>query len=344
MNTLLKDICEQPVALNSALNEYKNYLPSLKSLKKHYGGRTIVFVGMGASLFASYVAAVWLNKKGITAFAVDASELLYYNINGLPQDSLVVLISQSGESIEIRGLIQIFKEKGIDVIGISNAPDSFLSRELEKVFLLKVCGDHSVAVKTYTSSLVLLSLVAEAFAGGNTASVIEGFARAIEGMVKFTDKGMENMGPAAEMFHRGGYIVLAGRGFSYASAQEGALLLKEGCKVYAEGMTGGGFRHGAVEIVDSDVRTVIFAPGDTDLPLRLTNQVLDYGGKVLLISGSPQKIEHPDLVKLATGQETEYGAVLFEIVPVQFLCYLLAEHKGIQAGYFRNTVSVIKTE
>ena len=296
------------------------------------GGRVLI-TGIGASLFASIPLEYSLCSLGIDAVAVEAGELLHYRHAGFC-DAIAVVVSRSGESIEVARLLKLLKGRQ-SIIGVSNEPQSRLARDADVSICVGSLADEMVAIQTYTGTLLTLHLLASAVSNGlepakeTLTALLPAFSQLVESSMSGLNQWDAFLSPDSPVY-------LLARGPSCASAYEGALLFNEVAKSAAVGMATASFRHGPVEVVDPDFRGLVFAPqGKTrELNLALAHDLAQFGGQI--------RVMGPSLDVFASGmQGCEVPAVpeplapLFEIVPVQAAALRMAELRGIRPGSFR---------
>lgn len=340
---LVDNILAQPESLDRVLRqqcgEGKDSLLQAAALLR--SGRRILITGIGASLFASIPLEYFLCARGIDAVTIEAAELLHYRKEAF-RDAIAIVVSRSGESIEVAKLLAILKGRQ-PLIGITNEPTSLLSRTADVSLFIGSLPDEMVAIQTYTGTLLALYLLASA--------VAESFDAAVEQIVSSRPEFSRLISASFEQIYgwdmfleSGAPIYLLARGPSYASALEGALLFNEIAKLAAVGMPAASFRHGPVELVDRDFRGLIFAPqGSTrDLNTALGRDLASFGGGVRLIGPSPETSQGKQWCRVPAVPETL--APLFEIVPVQVAALRMAQLRGIPAGSFRYTPQVATDE
>jgi len=289
-------------------------------------GKRVVITGMGASLFASIPLEYILCSQGINAVAIEAGELLHYRLDGF-RDAVTIVVSRSGESIEIARMIEALKGR-TPIIGISNEPLSTLARNADISISIGSLDDEMVAIQTYTGTLLTQYLLANAVADTTTLAS-ESVRETLPAFEQLVQRSVGEMSGWDDFLGVGSPVFLLARGPSCASAYEGALLFNEVAKTAAVGMAAGSFRHGPVEVVDPSFVGLVFAPqGKTrELNLALANDLARFGGRIRVIGPSGGSYELPDIA--------ETLAPMFEIVPVQVAALRMAELKGIYPGSFR---------
>ncbi len=307
----------------------------LRSAKK------VVITAMGASLFASIPFQYYLCSLGLDAVVVEAGELLHYQ-NSSWKDAVVLMVSRSGESVEIARLLETMKGK-VPIIGVSNEPLSRLSRSVDVSLSIGSLRDEMVAIQTYTGTLLTLHLLASAVAGSSDTAAEE-VRRLLPSFASLVEISMHTLTEWEKFLTPNSAIYLLARGPSLASAHEGALLFHEVAKSPAIAMPIASFRHGPVEVVDDNFRGIIFAPQDhvQNLNLSLARDVARFGGRVCMVGPSEPSLQ--DARWCIVPSATPTLAPIFEIVPMQAAAFQLALQRGIEPGSFRYAPQVAVDE
>jgi len=291
----------------------------------------VVITGMGASFFAALPLETELCAMGINTIAVEAGELLHFRRQAY-KDAVVLIVSRSGESIEIAKLLDVLKGRQT-LIGVCNRPQSRLAREADISITIGSLEDDIVALQTYTGTLLVLALLASAVKDSVAETKIE-IEQLLPQFDDLVQKSLQAMHDWDGFLQSKGPIYLLARGGSVASAQEGSLLFHEVAKAPAVAMATATFRHGPVEVVDKHFRGVLFAPhGVTqNLNVALARDLVSFDGQVRLIGPGMTNNQVP---VIETPKVREALAPLFEIVPIQVAALRLAELGGILPGSFR---------
>ncbi len=298
----------------------------LRSAKK------VVITAMGASLFASIPLQYLLCSLGVDAVAIEAGELLHYFRRSW-KDAVVLMVSRSGESIEISRLLAAMKGN-VPIIGVTNEPQSQLSRSADVSLLLSSLPDQIVAIQTYTGTVLALHLLGSAVAGTLDASIAEA-RQLLPVFASHVERNTAAIEQWDAFLHADSNIYLLARGPSLASALEGALLFHEVAKAPAVAMPIASFRHGPVEVVDYRFRGFVFAPEDDtqQLNLAIADDLVRFGGQVRLIG--PSSALSQSLTFCETPALPGTLAPLFQIVPLQVAALRFAILRGIEPGSFR---------
>jgi len=342
----LQDVCAQPDALRGVVSAYGSGGGVFAAWRRDWvaaGKPLLVLTGMGASLFAAQVAATHLTQSGVFALAVPTSTLLSDLWPGLPENAFTVIVSQSGESVEVKELLgRLYRRP---VLAVTNFQDSTLATAVDRAALMRVAPDLSVAVKTYTGTIALLLLLAAELVSGDRRPIAEELSRAASLIEEWLPRWEAQVKEIAGHLGRPHFTNLLGNGVGEATAVEAALLFKEGAKLASEGMAGAQFRHGSVEVVDHDHVTVYFIPGgdgaERQLAVSGAQELVGLGGRVITIGPGEWSGEARPFAHIAVPPMAYPAGTITEIVPVQFLAAYLARLGGFETGAFRNTGPVI---
>jgi glucosamine--fructose-6-phosphate aminotransferase (isomerizing) len=344
MSNLAHNILSQAESLSCVLQHQRGdgapALTQAASLLR--SGRRVLITGIGASLFASLPLEYFLCSLGIDAVAIEAAELLHYR-HAAFRDAVAVVVSRSGESVEVAKLLEILKGRQ-SIIGVSNEPQSLLARNADVSICIGSLADEMVAIQTYTGTLLAHYLLASAVtdtletAQKKITTLLPSFSQLVNTSMSGLHKWDAFLRPDCPVY-------LLARGPSCASAYEGALLLNEVAKSAAVGIATASFRHGPVEVVDRNFRGFVFAPqGKTrELNLALAHDLTQFGGHVRVI-GPSLDVSAPGMQGCEVPTVPEGLAPLFEIVPVQVAALRMAELRGIRPGSFRYAPQVAVDE
>lgn len=340
---LLKDIQAQPESLAAVLDYHrgpgKNALATAASLL--HAHRRVVLTGMGASLFACLPLEYLLCEHGIDASVIESAELLHYRQQAC-DGAVVVLVSRSGESVEIARLTAALRGR-VPLIGVTNDDASALGQQADCRLDIRSRPDEMVAIQTYTGTVLSLLLLGAATVGefSGMSAEVESALSHLPGLIA---GNLRAIGSWDDFLAARTPVYLLGRGPSCGSTLEGALLFNETAKAPAAGMPAGSFRHGPVELVDEEFSGIVFAPAGRTRALNLTlaRDLQRFGGKVRVIG--PEDADVAGLTLNAVPPVSECVAPLLEIIPVQFAALRLAQLRGLKVGSFRFTPQVTRDE
>jgi len=350
MNKFLNEILEQPVALKQTLDFYqknagKVHLQSAINLYRKREVTEIILTGMGSSFFTAYLASCLLNENGIRSHAINAGELLHYHFSLLEKGTLLVCISQSGESYEI---VEIIKKLAgaCPCIALTNEETSTLAQKGTAVLLSKAGHEEMTSSKSYVSIALVKLILGWSLAGkwyGKKQDEAIQFIALIEELLSSYESWMPEI---SRFLGDYGHIELIGRGPSYASVMQGALMFREAVRNPAVGNLGGEFRHGPMEMVKEGFRAVVFAPeGNTfNQSIKMAQDIAGYGGKVLLLTNRDHHFPGSDVHVFRISVKDEYLFAIGSIVPLQLMVNFRAIELGLQPGFFTRGAKVTQTE
>jgi len=340
---LAQDIEAQPDSLADVLKRQcgDGLSSALDAASLLRTAKRVVIVGIGASMFASISLGYALCARGVDATVVEAAEFLHYRHRAF-SDAVLIVVSRSGESVEIRRLLEIV-DPGQPVIGIANEPESLLAREARVCLLLGSRADEFVAIQTYTGTLLAMHILVR-LTDVPPSVVHEEIEKILPPFATLVSTSLATTRDWDRFFERRSPVYLLSRGPSLASAHEGALLFNEIAKFPAIGSAVASFRHGPFEVVDGRFNGLVFAPeGATrELNLALAEDIVRCGGSVRVVG--PRRIGDPKIEWCETPEVPESLAPLFDIVPIQVAAMRLAELQGIRPGSFRYTPQVAVDE
>ena len=347
----LSNILEQPTILRSVLQTYPQADPVWERLYQEWQQgpyQTLILTGMGGSYNALYPLWFQLNQRGIPALHIETSELIHYLPQWVQQQCFWVVVSQSGQSIEIRRLVEQLEAKQTAhspsfMVSVTNGQDNPLAEYSDLPLCTNAGTEVGVATKTYTSTLTLLHLMAGALTGQLRSQDYIAWHALAEDMERCLADWPIWLAPGFNQVRAVSSFALVGRGPALASAMNGALILKEAVRLPSEGLSGGQFRHGPMEMVFPEVGVLVFTSAGPTVALsqRLAMDVAECGGQVICVG---QAVTDPGVANLPLPDCGEYLNPALEVVAVQLLAAQLAEQAGITAGQFRWSGKVIQQE
>jgi len=339
MNAFKKENAELPAALEDLITFYGSAegaerLERWRALSAP--ATRFVFSGMGTSEFAPYAVRWKLFNKELGCEIVDTGEWQYCGTMAERKTDLVVLISQSGESVELKKLLESAKPERF--VAITNDDTSTLARHA--TLTLPLCAGHEAAIttKTYTNTLALLHLLTEARESNSAMEDARTVLRMCAGLMEHVDESAVQR--AADYLMPADYVAFVARGPAFVSARQSALTFMEGLKKTTAAFTGGAFRHGPFESMGPDFRMVVFrAPGTTAVILdKLTDDATRLGGHVIVFDGHPRQLRSSSLTVKVPFLDHRAAESLFPLLAArshnQLLCEL-ADRLGIDIGSFR---------
>jgi len=340
MNTFFSEILEQPTALKNTLEFYtdlegKGTLENIRRIFKEKEFEYIIFTGMGSSYFTSYAVSNLFNSFGMKSFVINTSELLHYNFSVLNDKTLLVCISQSGESYEIKEILKIIPSN-VFCIGITNEENSTLAEISSIVLLSKAGKEDMTSTKTYVSTSLVSFIMGWLLAGKWNDDKINLIKNLIEniktGLSDYNSRIIEILKFLGEI----PFLQIIARGPSYSSALQSALMFKEGARTPSAGILGGEFRHGPMEMVQEGFKSILFAPNGKTISqsIQMAKDIAGFSGKVLLITNINPGFSNNNIRILNIPESNEYLFSINSIIPIQLLVDCFAKSKGFEAGRF----------
>ena len=330
MSRMLEEIRQQPEALAHTLSSELRRVERFKRLVERRRPRLIVLVARGtsdnAALFGRYLLEI---TTGIPVSLAAPSIATLYNAPLDYRETLVVAISQSGESTDTNLVLERARRQGALTLGITNESRSTLARIAEHVFQVRAGKEKSVAAtKTYTGQMLMMYLLAYALGGGVKIADLERLPEVVEATLQLEPE----IDALSERYRFMRHAVVVGRGLNYANAFEFALKLMETCYVVAERFSSADFMHGPIALVEPNFPVFAFAPPDVTWPSIGETLAKLHGlhAEVVTITDSGNREAATSATKVIRLPR-RVKAVLTPIpyvIPAQLLAACLAVQKG----------------
>lgn len=347
----LSNILEQPQILRAVTQTYKE-APEWERLAQAWATHSphrLVLTGLGASFNALYPARYYLHQQGISALHIDTGELIHYlpELMQLPQPLTLVVVSQSGASVEIKRLLELLAQLSVEpkpwVVSVTNEPGNALAQQSDLAFYTQAGSEVGVATKTYTSTLAMLHWLARALTRSLQPQDYLDVLQAAQQCEVLIQNWEPLLQPAFEAVQQATSFALVARGPSIASACNGALGLQEAARKPAAGFVGSQFRHGPMEMLSPQLATLLFTlPGRTlALSQRMAKDICDRNGMLVTLGAAVPEL---NAAHVPLPIMDEWISPMVDIVAVQLLVAKLAEHFGIVPGQFRWAGKVIQQE
>jgi len=358
---MLKEIFEQPNTLRDCIrgrvvNGGKDIIVNgvISSKEKFLNAKRIIIVACGTSWHAALIGKYLIQDMCRIPVEVEYASEFRYSNPVIDNRDLVIAISQSGETADTLAAIQMAREAGAYVYGISNVVGSSIPRNTDSGTYIHVGPEIGVAsTKAFTGQVMVLTLLAMAVAELKGTMLKEKLVEIGEQILKIPEyvkqtlelnNQIERLSLIFTYAHNFLYL---GRGYSYPVALEGALKLKEISYIHAEGYPAAEMKHGPIALIDEEMPTVIIAPNDHLYEKIVSNvqQVKARHGSVIAIVTEGDKeirniadhvIEVPDVPECLTPIITS--------IPLQLLSYYIAINKGKNVDMPRNLAKSVTVE
>ncbi len=326
----LKEISEQP---DSILNAGKNTTEAIEQATdfiRH--AKTLYITGSGTSYNAALVAKYLMSKYAkIKLETIISSELITLP-DSIEPNSILIAISQSGESADVLEAVNIAKKSNAKILSIVNMLTSSLVQESSLVMGMN-CGPEIgvAATKSFTSQLAILYQITESLCDGCIGIDFNKVSQDISKILS----DHSSIQKIAKKLKDVSDIYILGRGIHYPIASEAALKLKELTYIHAEGIPGGELKHGPLALMDSNVYVIIINPNDSTYNDTITSasEIKARGAKIIGISDKNNDV-YDHWIEIPSVEEPIFPII--EIIPIQLLAYYSALEKDTDPDYPRN--------
>jgi glucosamine--fructose-6-phosphate aminotransferase (isomerizing) len=355
-----KEIFEQPDALRSCIagrlsRDDLIELPEIEGLAEAIGQATrIEFVACGSAYYAALVGAAAVERwTGIPARASVGSEFRY-SPPPLDVRSLVVAVTQSGETADTIAPTRYARERGAPIVAVTNTVGSAITREADAVVFLQAGPEIAVAAsKTYVTQVTTLVILAAAIAklrGTMPAGEEAALARSLRELPDAARRALEASAGTPELARRfvnsRGFMYV-GRGFSYPAALEGALKLKEVSYIHAEGYAGGELKHGPISLLDAECPLVAVATRSATRTKLMSNisegKARDARVIAVATEGDAEIESVADAIVWVPDTHEALSPVL-GVIPLQLFAYHTAVARGTDVDQPRNLAKSVTVE
>ncbi len=331
----LKEIHKQVQTIFRSMQQKQKSMESFCNILK--SAKDVYVTGSGTSYHSALLAKHILSKYSrIRTEAIMSSEF-QYSTESLDENSVIIAISQSGETADVLKSVQAAREKGAKVLSIVNVTTSSLAR-LSDCFLEVNCGPEIgvAATKSFTSQLAVLYFITDSISGnsgGITTNSTE-LSDAIQQTLELEPIVAE----IAKETKSARDIYIVGRSIHFPICLEGALKIKELAYIHAEGIAAGELKHGPLALIDKNSVVIILNPNDSTYTDTVSNaHVIKSRGAILI--GISDKSKDDDKLYdhfINIPSVREQLLPLIEIIPLQILAYYLALSNNIDPDYPRN--------
>ncbi|MGN0177617.1 MAG: glutamine--fructose-6-phosphate transaminase (isomerizing) [Methanobrevibacter sp.] len=340
---MIKEINEQASAVKNTLTQKEHIQEIIDDIEGNI--QRICFVACGTSYHASLTGKYLIESlAGIPTDVILASEFKY-SANTLNDKTLVIFISQSGETADSLKALDIANQTS-KTLGIVNVVGSSITRRAQYVIQTQAGPEIGVAAtKTYLAQLTAIYLFSALLAKN------EELVNELDKVPDFIDETLENIDFIKGISKRYNYardFFYLGRGFSYPTALEGALKLKEITYIHGEGYAAGELKHGPLALIDEGIPVVVIVPPGDSYRKTMSNleEVKSRGANVLAIGSADDDAlkEQADDVITINPEIDELIAPLIYVVPLQLIAYFITLEKGHDPDKPKNLAKCVTVE
>ena len=358
---LLKEIHEQPQAIidtmrgrisqesgDVVLPEMDAIADRLKDIER------VVMVACGTAWHACLVGKFIVERFARIPCEVDYGSEFRYRDPLIDEKTLLLVVSQSGETADTLAALQTARERGAPVAAVCNVVDSSIARKSDAVIYTHAGPEISVAsTKAFTTQLTALYVLG-IYLGQRTGNIPTELEReciqslvTIPNLVEQALKQEDAIAKAARLYTQAFDMLYLGRGINYPIALEGALKLKEISYIHAEGYPAGEMKHGPIALIDEELPVVVLIPRDEVYGKTLSNlkEVESRGGRIIAITDAADAELHAiaETVIEVPNTSTSLMPLLLSI-PLQLLAYHVAVERGTDVDQPRNLAKSVTVE
>ncbi|HSB49935.1 MAG TPA: glutamine--fructose-6-phosphate transaminase (isomerizing) [Nitrosopumilaceae archaeon] len=326
----IKEISEQHETILKAGVDTISALENFADYIKH--AKNVYLTGSGTSFNAALLAKYLMSKYA----KIKVEPIISSELPSIPEsiepNSILIAISQSGESADVLEAVRVAKKQNSKILSIVNSSPSSLVQESSQVILMG-CGREVgvAATKSFTSQLAIIYKITEKLCDGDIGIDFNKASKAIENILSDHTKIQDIAKKLKEISD----IYVIGRGMHHPIALEAALKLKELTYIHAEGIAGGELKHGPLALMDSNVYVIIINPNDSTYTDTITSarEIKSRGAKIIGISDKNSDV-YDHWIQIPKIDESMYPII--EIIPIQLLAYYSAVEKDTDPDYPRN--------
>ena len=358
---MLKEIHEQPGAIENTIidrigaggrtvtfDDMEFYPQQARKLRRIY------IVSCGTAYYAGYTGKYILERFTSIPVEIDLASEFRYSDPKLQSDSLVIAVSQSGETADTLASLRMARDRGCKVLSIVNVVGSTIARESDWVLYTYAGPEIGVAsTKAYVTQLTAFYLFA-LYLGEMRGDISSGDAAGILEELKMIPEKIQSIlcmekqiHECAKRYYKADSALYIGRNFNFPNALEGALKIKEISYMHAEGYAAGEMKHGPIALIEKEYPVVCICTRGATYEKMISNmrEVEARKGKIIAIAN-----ENDDLVKEITDEVIEVPETMEEIspilnvVPLQLLAYYVALERGCDIDKPRNLAKSVTVE
>ncbi|HLY39344.1 MAG TPA: glutamine--fructose-6-phosphate transaminase (isomerizing) [Candidatus Binatia bacterium] len=314
----------------------------------------VVLVACGTAWHACLVGKFFIEKLAGLPCETDYGSEFRYRDPILDARTLLVVVSQSGETADTLAAVEAGRERGIPVLAVCNVVDSSIARRASAVLYTHAGPEISVAsTKAFTTQLTALYLLAlhlgrqrgriDAEQGRRLVSELVSLPAAVKEILA-RERPIERV---AKKYGSAGDFLYLGRGINYPVALEGALKLKEISYIHAEGYPAGEMKHGPIALITEEMPVVVLIPHDAVFQKTLSNlkEVESRGGRIIVVTDEvTPDLEDVAWEVIAVPRTGELLTPILLTLPLQLLAYYVAVYRGTDVDQPRNLAKSVTVE
>lgn len=352
---MLKEIYEQPEVIKATTNPYiENGLDSLMNNMPDFSKyKKIDIVACGSAYHAGLVGKNLIEEFSNVPVNVEIASEYRYKKLFLDEETLVIVVSQSGETADTLAALKIAKEHGSDTLGIINVVESSIARAAHQVLYTKAGAEIAVATtKAYSSQIALLSLIALNIANNKSVDKEEILKvlkdiKALPTLMQSVLNEKDHYKEIAKQIYNHDSIFFIGRGVDYALSMEGSLKLKEISYINSQSYAAGELKHGTISLIEegTPVIAIVTEEGLAEKTISNIKEVKSRGAKVILVASDNINISgdfYDELILVPTTSKLLQSNLT--VIPLQMLSYEIAKLRGCDIDKPKNLAKSVTVE
>ena len=354
---MLKEIHEQPKSIRETIgsrltSDGKCTIEGLDLSKDYLKNlNRIYIVACGTAMHAGLATKALFEKLCGIQTEVDIASEFRYRDPLIDEKSLVIFISQSGETADTIAALKLSKEKGAKTIAISNVIGSSITREADYTVYTHAGPEIAVAsTKAYTSQVVLMTLMAINFAEilgkkSDVISELKADVLKLPSQVEDVLKNIDGVRNFAKQVYTEKDMFFLGRGIDYSAALEASLKLKEISYIHSDAYAAGELKHGPIALIEKGVTVISIMTDPALTPKTISNlqEVITRGAKTLVVTN--QDLGDKSFDNMITIPKTNpLISPILSIIPLQLFAYFISKEKGLDVDKPRNLAKSVTVE
>lgn len=335
---MLKEIMEEPIVLEKTLKPILSDISLLPDLKQY---EEIHIIGCGSAYYAGMIGKSLFEENGVRAIVEVASEYRYKKVL-YDRKTLVILISQSGETADTIAAMRKANENNIDTLAVVNVKTSTIARESKMQVFIEAGPEIAVATtKAYILQVAILSLLAYS-CGESDSKVISDFT-SVPSLLRAVLDRKDEFNKIAKEIYKCEDIFFIGRKLDYSICMEGSLKLKEVSYIHSEAYQAGELKHGTISLIEdgTPVFGIITEDDIREKTISNVEEVKSRGAKVIIVTNSD--IEGYDHV-VKVKKVSKYVQSLLVVPVLQLIAYEVAKLRGCDIDKPRNLAKSVTVE
>ncbi|MCW2276012.1 glutamine--fructose-6-phosphate transaminase (isomerizing) [Rhodoblastus acidophilus] len=357
---MAKEIHEQPEVVARTLAHYIDFANNCVRLPFDlpFDPKTltgITLTACGTAYYAGLVGKYWFEKFARLRVEIDVASEFRYRESPMPDNGLMLVVSQSGETADTLASLRYAKAQGQKIIGVVNVPTSTIARESDVAAPTLAGPEIGVAsTKAFTCQLTVLASLAIALGrargvlGADEEKRLVNELMVVPGLLAEAMKLEPSIEQLSHQLGKATDVLYLGRGPSYPLALEGALKLKEISYIHAEGYAAGELKHGPIALIDEQLPVIVIAPTDPVLEKTISNlqEVSARGGRIIMIGDAHSIAEAATQLAgeiVMPDMAPDFSAIVYA-APIQMLAYHTAVFMGKDVDQPRNLAKSVTVE